>query len=210
MWRDSVQPVTSDDFPEWLWEKMARDGHIQIRDTLTGLSLSSQEISKLDPDMFLQLKLSVVRAIMTKVVFTPRSYIAEKAERVIDIWRQNGTYKADTGNGLIVHIRRTDKKDDLGPHRRHIDFNASGHMGAYIQTMESATNAAFGRFLVLSDDPHMHSQAMDELTPYFRNKSGIQSLYSSNLCHFLGSNTFNYTGHESLDHQARHDLYVSS
>lgn len=170
----------------------------------------TEDSSKLDPDMFLQLKLSVIRAIMTKVVFKPRSYIAEKAERVIDMWRRNGTYEAGTGNALIVHIRRTDKKDDLGPHWRHINFNSTGHMGAYIQTMEAATNAAFSRFLVLSDDPQMHSQAVDELTPYFRNKSGIQSLYSNNLCHFLGSNTFNYTGHESLDHQARHDLYVSS
>lgn len=208
VWQESVKPIAGEEFPHWLWKSMA--DHIRVCDGLSGERLSLNEEAALDSDMFLQLKLSVVRAIMTKLIFKPRSYITEKSARIVETWRQNGSYSNGIGRGLIVHLRRTDKKEDLGQHWQHIDFNSTRHMGAYIQAMEGTTDLAFSRFLVLSDDPHMHDMAVDELTPYFRNTNETRSLYSNSLCHFLGSNSVNYTGHESLDHKARHDLYVST
>jgi len=209
--KNSVNAITQEDFPEWLWEAMAREGHILIRSVSTSELLNSEEIGMLDPDMFLQLKLSVVRAIMTKVIFKPRAYITEKSELIVDKWRQSGSYEDGRGIGLIVHIRRTDKKEDKGSHWRHIDFNSTKHMGPYIQAMESTIGAAFSRFMIMSDDPHMQSQAAKELTPYFKDTDGTQSLYSNSLCISLGSNNVtDYTGHTSLDRKARHDLYVSA
>lgn len=164
----SVQAITQESFPEWLWEVMARKGHIHIRSTSTGALLNVEKLAMLDQDMFLQLKLSVVRAIMTKVIFKPRAYITERSECIIETWRQNGSYEEGHGTGLLVHIRRTDKKDDMGQHWRHIDFDSTKQMGPYIQAMEAATGATFSRFMVMSDDPHMQRQAVDELTPYFR------------------------------------------
>jgi hypothetical protein len=207
-WQDSIKPLSSDEFPHWLWRLM-RD-YMHIYDDSTGKILSIEEDAFLDTDMFLQTKLSVMRAIMTKTVFKPREFIIESSKKTIETWGENKNYDESSRLGLLIHIRRTDKLEDLGPHWRHIDFNSTRHMGPYIQAMESAINSSFDNYVVLSDDPHMQEKATFELTPYFQNGNGTQALYSTSLCHFLGSNDFNYTGHESLDYNARHDLYVSS
>jgi hypothetical protein len=121
VWQDSVKPIAAEEFPHWLWESMAN--HIHICDGLSGKPLYPNEEAALDSDMFLQLKLSVVQAIMTKLIFRPRPYITERSTRIVETWRQNGSYSNGIGSGLNVHLRRTDKKEDLGHHWQHIDFH---------------------------------------------------------------------------------------
>jgi hypothetical protein len=208
--------VTQDEFPEWLWQKMKTADSIQLQDVRTGGNLSTVEEKDLNPDMYLQLKLSTLRAIMTKTIFKPRNFIKEKSVQIVESWRHRHesqeslmTTQDNDKLGLLIHIRRTDKKEDLGKHWEHIDFHSSAHMGLYVQEIEAALHRSFNHCLVMSDDPHMYKQALKELTPFFAKGNETKTLYSDSLCHFLGSNNFNYSGHESLGAPARHNLYVS-
>lgn len=208
-WRRSIQPIELNEFPEWLWENLRRSGVVYLRDGRTGSLIPMTDDSGLNQDMYLQLKISVLRAIMAKVVFKPRPEVIGKANDIVGRWKGNQSH-ALSGTGLAVHIRRTDKKEDLGAHWNHIDFKSALHMGLYIRMMERTLDTSFGHFLVMSDDPHMQVQATQELSSFFQENS-THALFSDSLCHFLGnSNHDNYTGHESLNATARHDLYVSS
>ena len=173
-WQDSVKPVTRDKFPEWLWEKMRAASSIQLQNVQTENQLSRQEERALNPDMYLQLKLSVLRAIMTKTFFKPREFIKKRSEQIIETWRQQT--HGNLGPGLLIHIRRTDKKEDLGKHWDHINFRSATHMGLHIQEMEAALHTPFDHFLVMSDDPHMHKQAVKELTPFFASGNATKPL----------------------------------
>lgn len=206
-WRQSIQPVTQDDFPHWLWNMLRMSGAVQVQDGPSGVPIPLEDDRALNQDMYLQVKVSVLRAIMAKVVFKPRSYIMERANSVVGQWTGNGSL-APGGMGLAVHVRRTDKKGDLGPHWNHINFVSALHMGLYIRMMESALDQSFGHYVVMSDDPHMQMQATQDLSPFFQDNQ-THALFSHSLCHFLGANQDNYTGHESLNATARHDLYVS-
>ncbi len=205
-WQDVIQAVQPHEFPEWIWQAMRRAGHITIRDSMDGHVIADD--TAIDAGLYHQLKLSTLRAMLSKVVFRPRQHIKARARDMVAEWRRNGTYVDDNKErpGLLVHLRRTDKKEDLGPHWASINFASARHMGPLLQQMEATLDQSFRHLFIMSDDPHMLHRAADELGFFFGSPTSV--LFSNSLCHMLGSNNDTYTGHESLGDRKRHDLYV--
>lgn len=205
--------MSIDEFPHWLWDEMHRRGLLRLQDGQTGKEVVEADVP--DADQYFQLKLSVLRAILTKRIFKPRAHIRAKADALVGQWRTNLTHgeswsspQTQQGKGLIVHMRRTDKKVDLGPHWHHIDFQSTAHLGQMVQTMEATLNSTFGHVFAMSDDPQLEQRAVDELTPFFG--SAPAKLMSHQLCALVGANHAEYNGHETLNATQRHKLYVCS
>ena len=200
----TTSAVTSEQFPHWLWNVLVEKGTVYLQHGLTGAPLTEKDIT--DHNQYLQLKLSVVRAILTKTIFKPRAHIQQKASAVLEAWKANGTDANTPEKGVVIHMRRTDKMIDLGPHWRYIDFESTAHLGRLVQTMERMVDSTFKHFFVMSDDPNMQKRGTEELSPFF--KANPAKLISAGLCDLLGANQLEYSGHESLQVAQRHQLYV--
>lgn len=199
----TTSAVTQEQFPHWLWDALVKKGTVHLQHGLTGATLEEKDVT--DEDQYLQLKLSVLRGILTKRIFKPREHIQQKTLAMLESWRSNATYTTAFGKGVVIHIRRTDKMIDLGAHWRYIDFESTAHLGRLIQTMEGMTNRSFGHYFVMSDDPHMQKRGSEELASYFHGNPS--KLVSSELCDLLGANQLEYSGHASLEAVQRHQLY---
>jgi len=203
--------LNPDEFPHWLWEALYRQRMVRLQDSGAGKDITEADIP--DADQYFQLKQSVLRAILTKRIFKPRSDIMKTTDALLQQWQRNLTHEVepalapDKARGLIVHMRRTDKKIDLGPHWRHIDFQSTAHLGPMVQAMEATLNSTFHHVFAMSDDPEIERRALDELGPFF--SSSPMSLVSHQLCDLVGANHAEYNGHESLNATQRHELYVS-
>lgn len=200
----TTSAVFHEQFPHWLWNLLVDEGTIHLQDGLTGATLMEEDI--VDEDQYLQLKLSVLRAILSKRIFKPREHIQQKTLEMLESWRSNGSYASASEKGVVIHIRRTDKMIDLGAHWHYIDFNSTAHLGRLIQTMENMINSTFQHFFVMSDDPIMQKRGTEELASFFQ--ANPSNLVSTNLCDLLGANQVEYNGHESLETAHRHQLYV--
>jgi hypothetical protein len=205
-WQEAVKPITSDEFPHWLWSRMRDSGGLVMRDPVSGAVV---EEGSLDPSLALQLKLSVLRAIMARVVLRPRGRIVAAAQGLVRQWAEKGA-SSEAPRGLVIHLRRTDKAKDEGPHWRHINMSSTNHIGPLIRRMEEAVGRPFPHFLVLSDDTKLHKKAARELAHFFSSPHAVP-LSSDLLCHYLGADhdTFNQRGHEARDDKSRAELYVS-
>jgi hypothetical protein len=200
--------MSADEFPHWLWDGLYQRGFVQLRASDTGRTIRSEDEIQ-DADQYFQLKLSVLRAILTKRVFKPQDHIRSKTDALIQQWQSNLTADVRSNmaaRGLILHMRRTDKKIDLGPHWQHIDFQSTAHLGHMVQSMEASLNLTFHHVFAMSDDPELEKRAVDTLRPFFA--SSPANLMSHQLCNFLGANHAEYNGHESLNATQRHELYV--
>lgn len=208
-WPEAVKRIESEQFPHWLWEKLRRSGAVHVRDGVTGEALEEEDLLLLDAQLYLQVKLSVLRAMAARVVLRPRASVMAEAGRLVEQWRALGA-STDPPRGLVIHLRRTDKKRDDGPHWRYIDFDSTAHIGTLVRRMESSLSRPFGHFLVLSDDTKLQHRAALDLPAYFRSPSPV-SLRSDLLCHFLGADheAFENGGHEAMDDATRTKLYVS-
>ena len=200
----TTSAITHTDFPHWLWGLMIEDGFVRLQHGVTGAKLTEGDI--VDQEQYLQLKISVLRAILSKTIFKPREHIRRKTDAMLEAWRTNGTYQDASEMGLVVHIRRTDKMLDLGAHWRYIDFESTEHLGRLIESMESMLKSTFQHFLVMSDDPKMQKRGAEELSSYFQ--ANPAKLISTELCDLLGANRLEYSGHESLEAAHRNHLYV--
>lgn len=200
----SVRAISEVDFPHWLWNAMYQSGAIRILDGQTKEPIEETRIR--DQDQYLQIKVSVIRSILTKIVFRPRPFIESRAMALADAWRSPGLV-GPTRPGLVVHIRRTDKLNDRGGHWRHIDFNSTRHMGDLIRQMEQSLGQPFGHFFIMSDDAHLLNSSTYDLKPFFGASS--KPLVSKELCDVLGADASAFQGHESLDPRTRGKLYVS-
>jgi hypothetical protein len=134
----STSAVTQGQFPHWLWDVLVKEGAVHLQHGLTNADLAEEDID--DKDQYLQLKLSVLRAILSKTIFKPREHIQQKTLAMLESWRSNGTCTSASEKGLVIHIRRTDKMIDQGAHWRYIDFKSTAHLGRLIQTMETMIN----------------------------------------------------------------------
>jgi len=200
----TTSAVTQEQFPHWLWGVLNKEGTVRLQHGLTNADLTEEDID--DKDQYLQLKLSVLRAILSKKIFKPREHIQQKTLAMLESWRSNGTYINASERGVVIHIRRTDKMIDQGAHWRYIDFNSTAHLGRLIQTMENNINSTFQHFFIMSDDPNMQQRGTKELVSFFQ--AHPSNLVSTALCDLLGANALEYSGHESLQALNRHQLYV--
>ena len=200
----TVLAITGDDFPHWLWDKMYGSGSIHIRDAHSRELIDQVDVE--NEDQYLQIKIAVLRAILTKRIFKPRSFILAKTKKMVSPWRASKLFDAQKP-GLVVHIRRTDKLNDHGKHWRHINFTSSRHMGNLVQQMEQSISNRFDHFFIMSDDVHMLQRAADDLKPFF--VASPQPLFSKELCNVLGADASTFKGHETLGPLARGRLYVS-
>jgi hypothetical protein len=200
----TTSAVLHEQFPHWLWNLLVDEGTMHLQHGLTGATLMEEDI--VDEDQYLQLKLSVLRAILSKRIFKPRKHIQQKTLAMLESWRSNGSYASASEKGVVIHIRRTDKIIDLGAHWHYIDFKSTAHLGRLIQTMENMINSTFQHFFVMSDDPIMQKRGTEELASFFQ--ANPSNLVSTELCDLLGANQVEYDGHESLATAHRHQLYV--
>jgi len=200
----TTSAVTHQQFPHWLWDLLVQKGTVYLQHGLTNADLTEEDIN--DKDQYLQLKLSVLRAILSKKIFRPREQIQQKSLAMLESWRSSGTYTSASKRGVVIHIRRTDKMIDQGAHWRYIDFKSTAHLGRLIQTMENNINSTFQHFFVMSDDPKMQHRGTEELVSFFQ--AHPSNLVSTALCDLLGANQLEYSGHESLQALNRHQLYV--
>jgi len=200
----TTSAVFHEQFPHWLWNLLVDKGTIHLQHGLTGATLTEEDI--VDEDQYLQLKLSVLRAILSKRVFKPRRHIQQKTLTILESWISNGSYASTSESGVVIHIRRTDKMSDLGAHWRYIDFKSTAHFGCLIQRMENMINHTFQHFFVMSDDPIMQKRGAEELASSFQ--ANPSNLASTELCNLLGANRSEYKGHQSLAAAHRHQLYV--
>jgi hypothetical protein len=200
----TTSAVSQEQFPHWLWDVLVKEGTVHLQHGLTNADLAEESID--DKDQYLQLKLSVLRAILSKTIFKPREHIQQKTLAMLESWRSNGTCTSASEKGLVIHIRRTDKMVDQGAHWRYIDFKSTAHLGRLIQTMENMINSSFQHFFVMSDDPNMQQRGTEELVSSFQ--AHPSKLVSTALCDLLGANQLEYSGHESLQGLHRHQLYV--
>lgn len=199
----TTAPVTPDEFPDWLWDALYRGGWVRIRDGETGKDIREDEIP--NREQYFQLKVSVLRAILSKKVFRPRAHIRARTDEVLQAWQAANKTARD---GVVIHIRRTDKMIDLGPHWRHIEFGSVKGVGMLIETMEARLNRTFGHAVVMSDDPKIQLTAFEDLAGAFQ--SSPEKLTSKQLCDLLGAHQSEYQGHETLSMTDRNTLYVGA
>lgn len=199
----TTSAVTTDGFPDWLWDSLCRSGWIRIRDGETGSDIHGRDVP--NQEQYFQLKVSVLRAILSKRVFRPRAHIRARTNEILRAWQANGKSAVD---GVVIHIRRTDKMIDLGPHWHHIEFASVNGVGMLIQTMETRLNRMFDHAVLMSDDPQIQLKGFEDLADAFQ--SSPKKLTSKQLCDLLGAHQSEYKGHETLNHTERNTLYVSA
>lgn len=199
----TTSAVTADGFPDWLWNSLSRRGWVRIQDSETGKEIQGQDIP--NQEQYFQLKVSVLRAILSKRVFRPRAHIQARTNEILRAWQADGKSARD---GVVIHVRRTDKMVDLGPHWQHIEFGSLKGVSMLIQTMEARLNRTFGHAVLMSDDPQIQLTGFDNLANAFQ--SSPQKLTSKQLCDLLGAHQSEYKGHETLNHLERNTLYVGA
>lgn len=99
------------------------------------------------------------------------------------------------GNTLVLHVRQTDKKMDMGWHARQEFFPQLHHYAQAIQKLESHANISFGALIFLTDDPSLKSWIYN-ISLAFQNSVHVMfpsSLWSLGVGHGIG--------HESLRRQ---------
>jgi len=171
--------VRNDQFPHWLWDKMAK--HITIRDSHTGAVIEDE--ASINPRLLVVVKLSALRSMLYSAVFRPRPHILKGAQDMIQKWQEDGLYRK-TQRGVTVQIRRTDKADDHGKEWGFVNTKSAHAFGPLMQHIEQVVGYSFEHFFIMSDSPLMPIQATWELKSYFM-ESSVHSLYSDSLCRIL-------------------------
>jgi len=219
-----VGPVTDyytdhDQFPHWLWDKMAKN--ITIRDSHTGAVIEDE--ASINPRLLLVVKLSALRSMLYSAVFRPRPRILKGAQDMIQKWQEDGLYNK-TQRGVTVQIRRTDKAEDNGKEWGFVNTKSAHAFGPLVQHIEKAVGYSFKHFFIMSDNPFMPVLATWELKPYFM-ESSVHSLYSDSICQILGHPSRHRTvrallhrllmcnvpfgGHLGMSSEVKTKLYVS-
>ena len=156
-------------FPNEMWDTLIRNHEIVFQDPEAPHAIIDAKLLKRDfTELYYELSLSALRAILARVILQVRPKILAKAKTLI----QNISSSPEKPV-FAVHFRRTDKKLDLGiTNSLSLTGVSFVHQALARFAQITKSNNINGTLLVLSDDP----RAIDELRQDLGSSYTIQGL----------------------------------
>jgi hypothetical protein len=187
-------------FPNEMWDTLIRNNEIVFQDPEAPHAIIDAKLLKHDfTELYYELSLSALRAILARVVLQVRPKILAKAKALIQSISSSPEKPV-----FAVHFRRTDKKLDRGI-TNSLSLTGVSFVNQALARFAQITksNNINGTLLVLSDDP----RAIDELRQDLGSSYTIQGLSDVQTFFREGKDYLRYLkeGHTYMEEQEMFD-----